>query len=136
MLDRINKLVFFKKKAVNNLDQTYMDCVPVLKALADETRLSILNMLRDGELCACNIQDHFEISQPTLSYHMKILMQSRLVTGRKDGLWMRYSINKENFEPARELLSSFMQSSDQESVCLCGNQKSFPTINKQDKENR
>lgn len=121
---------------MKNLDQTYIDCVPVLKALADETRLSILNMLRDGELCACNIQDHFEISQPTLSYHMKILIKSGLVTGRKDGLWMRYSINNENFEPARELLSSFMSSSDHESVCMCGNQKSYQPEEQKDKENR
>ena len=102
------------------LERNYTDCVPVLKALADETRLEILQMLHEEELCACKIQEHFAISQPTLSYHMKILVQSGLVKGRKDGLWMHYSINNVNFEATRNLLDFYMQTSNQESACNCG----------------
>ncbi len=65
------------------------------KALSDETRLKIISMLSDNELCACSILDEFNITQPTLSYHMKILMECSLVNGRKDGSWMRYTLNKE-----------------------------------------
>lgn len=68
--------------------------VPVFKALADETRLKIVKMLTGGELCACKILEAFQITQPTLSYHMKILVESGLVNGRRDGAWMRYSLNQ------------------------------------------
>lgn len=102
------------------LERNYTSCVPVLKALADETRLEILHMLHEEELCACKIQEHFAISQPTLSYHMKILVQSGLVKGRKDGLWMHYSMNHANFEATRNLLDYYMHSANQESACNCG----------------
>lgn len=67
-----------------------------MKALADDTRLKIFHMLEHGELCACDILAEFTITQPTLSYHMKILSESGLVHSRKDGVWMKYSINVEN----------------------------------------
>ena len=110
---------------MNILERNYTDCVPVLKALADETRLEILHMLQSQELCACKIQEHFKISQPTLSYHMKILMQSGLVSGRKDGLWMQYSINNKSFEATRKLLDFYMDSVNQESDCNCSEISSY-----------
>jgi ArsR family transcriptional regulator len=67
--------------------------VPVFKALADETRLKIVEMLSCGEMCACDILESFKITQPTLSYHMKILTDCGLVNGRREGAWMRYTIN-------------------------------------------
>ena len=106
------------------MERNYTECVPVLKALADETRLEILHMLQEQELCACKIQEHFKISQPTLSYHMKILIQSGLVTGRKDGLWMQYSICSKNFEATRDLLDFYLHSSNQKSACDCSEQNS------------
>jgi ArsR family transcriptional regulator len=69
------------------------DCVYIFKALADGTRLRIIEMLAGGELCACRILEKFDITQPTLSYHMRILTESGIVTGVRDGAWMRYSIN-------------------------------------------
>jgi len=95
------------KKAVKKLDHEYRNEASIYKALADEIRLEIIAMLREGELCACKIQDRFDISQPTLSYHMKILTRSGFVGGRKDGLWIRYSLKKEGFELARDLLDSY-----------------------------
>lgn len=69
------------------------DLVLYFKAMADETRLSILEMLSCEELCACHILEDFDITQPTLSYHMKILVGSKLVESTKDGNWTRYCIN-------------------------------------------
>jgi len=66
----------------------------LMKALSDETRLKIFDMLSGGELCACKILEEFNITQPTLSYHMKLLCDSGLVKGRRDGVWMRYSIDR------------------------------------------
>lgn len=79
--------------------KNYKETAQKLKALADETRLEIIDMLRGGgELCACKIQESFHITQPTLSYHMKILTECGLVSGRRDGAWIRYTLNREGFE--------------------------------------
>ena len=78
------------------MQYAHAEYVPKLKALADETRLKIIELLSQGELCACKILEHFNITQPTLSYHMKILCESGLVLGRRDGAWMRYSLNMES----------------------------------------
>lgn len=75
------------------------------KALADETRLKIVEMLCDGELCACKILESFNITQPTLSYHMKMLCDCGLVEGRRDGIWMRYTLNNDNFRKIRKLFN-------------------------------
>lgn len=74
-----------------------------MKALADETRVQIFDMLSDGELCACVILREFDITQPTLSYHMKILSESGLVNGRRDGVWMKYTINKGGLDLLKNL---------------------------------
>ena len=82
------------------------DYVILFKAMSDETRLAILDMLTKEELCACHILEEFEITQPTLSYHMKILVDSGLVDSRKDGTWMRYSINSEKMTYLKEKVTS------------------------------
>lgn len=78
------------------MENEYATYVLIFKALADETRLKIIEKLGSGEMCACKILEDFEITQPTLSYHMKILTDSGLVNGRRDGAWMRYSLNERN----------------------------------------
>jgi len=75
----------------------------LIKALGDETRIKIFATLTQGERCACKILDELTISQSTLSYHMKILCGSGLVKGRRDGIWMRYSINKSSLESLKNL---------------------------------
>ncbi|MPN10181.1 hypothetical protein SDC9_157476 [bioreactor metagenome] len=85
----------------------YKQVALIFKALSDETRLRIIEMLKGGELCACMILEHFNITQPTLSYHMKILTESGLVNARRDGAWMRYSINNDGFETVRTFCTEF-----------------------------
>jgi len=77
----------------------------VFKAFCDEKRLTILDMLQSGEKCACVLLEKFDISQPTLSHHMKILVDSGVVAARKEGKWTYYSINAEGSETAARLLS-------------------------------
>lgn len=69
--------------------------VAAFKALSDETRLKILEMIGHGEPCACEIQECFQIRQPTLSYHMKILTDCGILKCRRDGKRMLYSIAPE-----------------------------------------
>lgn len=87
------------------MDISYVDYALFLKALGDETRVKIFHMLSNGELCACNILEEFHITQPTLSYHMKILCESGLVNSRKDGVWMKYSINIDVLELLKDLFN-------------------------------
>ena len=94
----------------------YAQYAPLFKALADETRLKIIDMLSCGEMCACIILESFNITQPTLSYHMKILCDSGLVTGRRDGIWMIYSINSELIENISAFLTIIKSDKDE---CIC-----------------
>ena len=72
----------------------------IFKALSDENRIRIMKLLRGGEKCACKLLEELNISQPTLSHHMKILCDSGLITGRKEGKWMHYSICAEGCQLA------------------------------------
>ena len=102
----------------------YAEYVPVLKALSDETRLKIVDMLSCGEMCACMILEQFSITQPTLSYHMKILTECGIVNGRRDGAWMHYSLDKDREEALLGFLTHLMSDKD-DCVChRCSNKES------------
>ena len=77
----------------------------IFKAFCDENRVRILNLLRGGEKCACRLLEELSISQPTLSHHMKILCDSGIVVGRKEGKWMHYRISPEGVQIAKEYLN-------------------------------
>jgi len=79
----------------------------IFKAFCDENRLTILEILRSGEKCACLLLDEMDITQPTLSHHMKILVDSGIVTARKEGKWMHYSISKTGCDEAISLMKKF-----------------------------
>ena len=79
----------------------------ICKALGDENRVQIIKMLTGGELCACKILDAFNITQPTLSHHMKILTECNLVYSRKEGKWTYYSINCKKVSEFKEAVSQF-----------------------------
>lgn len=76
----------------------------VFKAFCDVNRLQILEMLRTGEKCACKLLEELQIGQSTLSHHMKILCDSGIVVGRKEGKWTHYSISESGSRHAGELL--------------------------------
>ena len=91
----------------------------LFKALGDENRIRILKLLCSGEKCACKLLDELNISQPTLSHHMKILCDSGIVTGRKEGKWIHYSICCEGAAAARNILQ-FLTSPENKPVnCPC-----------------
>lgn len=102
------------------MDYSAAEFVPAMKALSDETRLKIIDMLSCGALCACDILEEFSISQSTLSYHMKILTESGLVIGVRDGAWMRYSLNQSK---ADETIAFLNHISHDKEDCICRNSK-------------
>ncbi len=76
----------------------------VFKAFCDENRIRILKLLTTGEKCACKLLEELNITQPTLSHHMKILCDSGVVVGRKEGKWTHYSISQNGVEKAKKYL--------------------------------
>ena len=88
---------------------TYAKQAKVFKAFCDVNRLQILELLRSGEKCACVLLEHLQIGQSTLSYHMKILCDSGVVTGRTEGKWTHYAISEQGREAALALLAQLTQ---------------------------
>jgi ArsR family transcriptional regulator len=66
--------------------------VSLFHALSDATRLAILDMLKDGERCVCELQDELDAAQSRLSFHLRVLKEAGLVSDRKEGRWMYYTI--------------------------------------------
>ena len=75
------------------MKNNYSENALIFKAFCDENRLMILNLLKDGEKCACVLLEKLDIGQSTLSHHMKILVESGIVITRKEGKWTHYSIS-------------------------------------------
>ncbi|MEO5818616.1 MAG: metalloregulator ArsR/SmtB family transcription factor [Gemmatimonadaceae bacterium] len=75
-------------------------------ALADEARVEIIARLLDGEKCVCDLTDALATGQSRLSYHLKVLKDAGLVSDRRDGRWSYYTLTRDVFLEAEELLSS------------------------------
>lgn len=91
----------------------------IFKALGDENRIRILKLLKGGEKCACKLLEELNISQSTLSHHMKILCDAEIVTGRKDGKWMHYSICCDGVCQLRSVLRELLAPENVPSDCNC-----------------
>lgn len=85
-------------------------------ALADRTRLRLINLMRNGEVCVCFFAETLGTNNPKISRHLSYLKRANLVTARRDGKWMHYSLNPPNDEQGSELFSTLLKSfeSDEE----------------------
>ena len=83
-------------------DQVSLIC----KALSDPNRLRIVRLLTRGEHCGCELLEQLQISQPTLSHHMKTLEECGLVSTRKKGKWNHYSLNRDQWTAFRDCIES------------------------------
>ena len=81
-----------------------------LKIIAEENRLKILCILRDGEKCVCDIWQYLDLAQNLASHHLKVLKDFELVLSRQEGLKVIYSINKKVIKSYSELLNKFLNS--------------------------
>ena len=95
----------------------YQKNARVFKALCDENRWKILDLLKNGEQCGCVLLNKLDISQSTLSHHMKILCDSGIVEGKKAGKWTHYSISQQGVAAAQELLALSCRAAHL--VCVC-----------------
>lgn len=94
----------------------YQNQSTLFKALSDPNRLMIIDMLSCGEMCACDILEAFNITQPTLSHHMKILCDSSLVKSRKEGKWTHYTLNEETVRRLRGFIDQITTDTEN---CIC-----------------
>ena len=84
--------------------------VELFHALSDETRLGIVQRLRSGEHCVCDLTDMLDAAQSRLSFHLKVLKEAGLVSDRKQGRWVHYSLNHDAFQELQELLGEMKPS--------------------------
>lgn len=93
------------------------DVALICKALGDANRLEIVRMLSDGEKCGCKLLEAFEITQPTLSHHMKILNDCGLVNTRKEGKWSHYSLNCDTLTAFKNFIGGLSCSNSESGCC-------------------
>ena len=105
-----------KRGFVMDFQPSYKEFALIFKALSDETRLRVIDMLSCREMSACDILSNFTLSQSTLSYHMKILIESGVVNARREGLWTKYRINDETFTKLMDFLPELYKLKDK---CIC-----------------
>jgi len=82
----------------------------IFHALSDETRLCIVQMLRSGERCVCELQDELDAAQSRLSFHLKVLKDAGIVHDRRDGRWIHYHINRDVFAEVQSLVGDLRPS--------------------------
>ena len=75
-------------------------------ALSDPTRLGIVARLTGGECCVCDLTDALDAAQSRLSFHLKVLKDAGLISDRRDGRWVHYSLNRATIEAAGQFLTS------------------------------
>jgi ArsR family transcriptional regulator, arsenate/arsenite/antimonite-responsive transcriptional repressor len=83
--------------------------VTLFHALSDETRLAVLDRLRGGEQCVCELMDAMKAAQSRLSFHLKVLKEAGLIRDRREGRWMYYSIDPDAIEELEMVVDTLKQ---------------------------
>jgi ArsR family transcriptional regulator, arsenate/arsenite/antimonite-responsive transcriptional repressor len=79
--------------------------IELFHALSDETRLEIVELLRKGERCVCELTDALDAAQSRLSFHLRVLKDAGIVRDRKDGRWVHYTLDPDVFEELETLVA-------------------------------
>jgi ArsR family transcriptional regulator len=99
-----------------NMEEIYTKNANIIKALSDPNRLKIIDILSCGEVCACTIREKLNITQPTLSHHMRKLEKLDIVHISKEGLWFHYTLNK---KLVGDILSFIIKVTYNNENCIC-----------------
>ncbi|OHE41422.1 MAG: hypothetical protein A2Y16_05095 [Tenericutes bacterium GWF2_57_13] len=86
------------------------DKAMMFKALSDENRLTILELLIQGETCGCTLIDKLPISQPTMTYHLNYLANAGLITSCKEGIWKKHHVDKAKIDELIDFLTALKTS--------------------------
>lgn len=90
------------------MQKKFINLALIYKAFCDDNRLQVINQLAQGEHCACDLLSLLNISQSTLSHHMHILTESKIVTARKSGKWTYYSLDESGCTKAKAELNDLL----------------------------
>jgi ArsR family transcriptional regulator, arsenate/arsenite/antimonite-responsive transcriptional repressor len=93
--------------------------VLLFHALSDETRLALLERLKGGEQCVCELTDVLKAAQSRLSFHLKVLKDAGLILDRREGRWMYYSVNQEGLDELVEAVMELKQVAKSSSARCC-----------------
>jgi len=96
------------------------DLVTIFKALSDETRLRIIKLLEQGELCVCDITAALDMVQPKVSFHLSALKEAGFIQDRKQGKWIHYSLNDKDLFRRMLILSACERMQD---IIVSGDRK-------------
>lgn len=91
----------------------------IFHALSDETRLAVLDRLRNGERCVCDLMDVLGAGQSRLSFHMKVLKDAGLVVDRREGRWIHYALSPDGLEAAGRAIASLRDSKGAAEAAAC-----------------
>jgi ArsR family transcriptional regulator len=106
--------------AVTTHSRTRADrAIELFHALSDETRLEIIELLRRGERCVCELTDTLDAAQSRLSFHLRVLKDAGIVRDRKDGRWVYYELDPEVFEETETLVSAMKPRAVKSSAQCC-----------------
>lgn len=97
--------------------QEYVEKGNLFKILSDPNRLQIINLLSNKEKCGCELLEKFNITQPTLSHHMKVLIDSEIITSRKEANWVYYKLNSEKMKEVVDFLKAICKNNNSECDC-------------------
>ena len=112
----MNCIILYEKRKEVSMKNKYLEISKKLKVLSDPKRLEIIDMLSCDELCACEILEQFDITQPTLSNDMKRLEDANLVISRREGKNIYYIANKKIL---KEIKSDLKEIFDDGEECIC-----------------
>ena len=93
--------------------------VELFHALADSTRLEILDELKAGECCVCELMDRLQAGQSRLSFHLRVLKEAGVIQDRREGRWMYYAVNADALAELGDLVDSFRQTKKARRVAGC-----------------
>jgi ArsR family transcriptional regulator, arsenate/arsenite/antimonite-responsive transcriptional repressor len=93
--------------------------IELFHALSDETRLEIIELLRKGERCVCELTDSLDAAQSRLSFHLRVLRDAGIVRDRKDGRWVHYELEPDTFEEIETLIATMKPRAATRSQARC-----------------
>jgi ArsR family transcriptional regulator len=93
--------------------------IELFHALSDETRLEIIELLRKGERCVCELTDTLDAAQSRLSFHLRVLKDAGIVRDRKDGRWVHYELVPDTFEEIETIVSALKPRNVRRSEACC-----------------
>ena len=101
------------------LENISTDVISILKALSEPLRLEVVELLREQEMCVCDLCDRLEVTQSKLSFHLKTLRTAGIVRSRQEGRWIYYRLSLSKLVELEEYLAEFRRYSPRLPARIC-----------------